>query len=85
MSNTVEGSPYNELIERITSFLLGEGAALGKGVSDMQEFIDRCVTFCEVDCENQVDKILTGAFLGKTILLLEGFDHFPQDLLSAAP
>ena len=37
----------------------------------MHEFIDRCVTFCEVDCENQLENILTGAFLGKTILLLE--------------
>ncbi len=67
----IDGYGDDGVIERITSFLLGEGAALGKGVSDMQEFIDRCVTFCEVDCENQVDKILTGAFLGKTILLLE--------------
>ena len=41
----------------------------------MQEFIDRCVTFCEVDCENNLDNILTGAFIGKTILLLEGFDY----------
>ncbi len=71
----IDGYGDDGVIERITSFLLGEGATLGKGASDMQEFIDRCVTFCEVDCENQVDNILTGAFLGKTILLLEGFDH----------
>ena len=71
----IDGYGDDGVIERITSFLLGEGAALGQGAKDMQEFIDRCVTFCEVDCENQVDKILTGAFLGKTILLLEGFDY----------
>lgn len=71
----IDGYGDDGVIERITSFLLGEGAALGRGASDMQEFINRCVTFCEVDCENQVDKILTGAFLGKTILLLEGFDY----------
>ena len=46
----IDGYGDDGVIERITSFLLGEGAALGKGVSDMQEFIDRCVTFCEVDC-----------------------------------
>lgn len=70
----IDGYGDDGVIERITSFLLGQGAALGQGLSNMQEFIDRCVTFCEVDCENNIDKILTGAFIGKTILLLEGFD-----------
>ena len=70
----IDGYGDDGVIERITSFLLGSGAALGQGCGDMQEFIDRCVTFCEVDCEGDVDKILTGAFIGKTILLLEGFD-----------
>ena len=71
----VDGYGDDGVIERITSFLLGQGAALGQGSKNMQEFIDRCVTFCEVDCENNIDKILTGAFIGKTILLLEGFDY----------
>lgn len=71
----IDGYGDDGVIERITSFLLGQGAALGQDAGDMQEFIDRCVTFCEVDCENNLDKILTGAFLGKTILLLEGFDY----------
>jgi stage V sporulation protein AF len=70
----IDGYGDDGVIERITSFLLGRGAQLGEGLRTMQEFIDRCVTFCEVDCEKQIDKILTGAFLGKTILLLEGFD-----------
>ena len=69
----IDGYGDDGVIERITSFLLGQGAALGEGAQNMQEFIDRCVTFCEVDCENNVDKILAGAFIGKTILLLEGF------------
>ena len=63
----VDGYGDDGVIERITSFLLGQGAALGQGSKNMQEFIDRCVTFCEVDCENNIDKILTGAFIGKTI------------------
>ena len=71
----IDGYGDDGVIERITSFLLGQGAALGEGAQNMQEFIDRCVTFCEVDCENQLENILTGAFLGKTILLLEGFDY----------
>ncbi len=71
----IDGYGDDGVIERITSFLLGHGAQLSEGAEDMQGFIDRCVTFCEVDCENQLEKILTGAFLGKTVLLLEGFDH----------
>ena len=71
----IDGYGDDGVIERITSFLLGRGAELAADASDMQEFIDRCVTFCEVDCENDIQKILTGAFIGKTILLLEGFDR----------
>lgn len=71
----IDGYGDDGVIERFTSFLLGRGAELGKNASNMQEFIDRCVSFCEVDCENQIDKILTGAFIGKTILLLDGFDY----------
>jgi len=71
----IDGYGDDGVIERITSFLLGRGAELAEGAGDMQSFIDRCVTFCEVDCENNLDNILTGAFLGKTILLLEGFAY----------
>lgn len=71
----VDGYGDDGVLERIISFLLGTGADLAAEAQDMQGFIDRCVTFCEVDCENDLDKIATGAFLGKTILLLDGFDH----------
>ena len=73
----VDGYGDDGVIERITSFLLGRGADLAAegSVTDMQSFIDRCITFCEVDCENNLDQILTGAFLGKTILLLDGFSY----------
>ena len=71
----IDGYGDDGVLERITSFLLGKGAELAESAADMQDFIDRCITFTEVDCENKVDKIVTGAFLGKTILLLDGFDH----------
>lgn len=71
----IDGYGDDGVIERIISFLLGEGPELAENAENMQAFIDRCVTFCEVDCENTLDKILTGAFLGKTVLLLEGFDY----------
>ena len=71
----IDGYGDDGVIERITSFLLGHGRELAADAADMQDFIDRCVTFCEVDCENDLDKIMKGAFIGKTILLLEGFDY----------
>lgn len=71
----IDGYGDDGVIERIISFLLGRGGDLAADAADMQDFIDRCVTFCEVDCENNMDKILKGAFIGKTILLLEGFDY----------
>lgn len=61
----IDGYGDDGVIERICSFLLGRGAQLAENAADMQDFIDRCITFCEVDCENKVDNILTGAFLGK--------------------
>ncbi len=71
----IDGYGDDGVIERITSFLLGRGEELAANASNMQDFINRCVTFCEVDCENDIQKILTGAFIGKTILLLEGFSY----------
>jgi len=71
----IDGYGDDGVIERITSFLLGHGRELAADAADMQDFINRCVTFCEVDCENDLDKIMKGAFIGKTILLLEGFDR----------
>lgn len=71
----VDGYGDDGVLERIVSFLLGPGAAQGAEAGDMQEFIDRCVTFCEVSCESDLQKIAVGVFMGKTALLLEGFDH----------
>ncbi len=71
----VDGYGDDGVIERMFSFLLGEEGAALDGPQDMQSFVDRFVTFCEVDVEDQIDKILTGAFLGKTVLLIDGMDR----------
>ena len=71
----VDGYGDDGVIERILSFLLGEGASLAAKAQSMQELTDTCVTFGEVECQNDVGKILTGVFLGKTALLLEGFEE----------
>ncbi|MBR2895604.1 MAG: spore germination protein, partial [Oscillospiraceae bacterium] len=71
----VDGYGDDGVIERILSFLLGEGASLAAKAESMQELTDTCVTFGEVECQSDVGKILTGVFLGKTALMLEGFDE----------
>ena len=69
----IDGYGDDGVIERITSFLLGPGAKLGEEAEDMAAFVRRCITFCEVECQSDLQKIATGAFLGKTVLLVEGF------------
>ena len=69
----IDGYGDDGVIERLTSFLLGEGALLAAKAQSMQELTDTCLTFSEVNCEYEWDKIVSGAFLGKTVLLLDGF------------
>ena len=71
----IDGYGDDGVIERIIAFLLGEGAMQAAKAQTMQELADRCISFCEVNCESDVENILTGAFLGKTILLLDGFSQ----------
>ncbi len=71
----IDGYGDDAVIERMTAFLMDRGMTLAGKTTNMQDFVSHCVSFCEVDCENRLDNILTGLFLGKTILLLEGFDY----------
>ncbi len=71
----IDGYGDDAVIERTISFLLGEGAMLAAKAQTMQELSNTCITFCEVNCESDVEKILAGAFLGKTVILLDGFDE----------
>ena len=71
----IDGYGDDGVIERIFSFLLGEGALLAAKAQSMQELSDTCITFSEVNCESEIHKILEGAFLGKTVLLLDGFSE----------
>ncbi len=70
---TVNGYGDGAVIERIVGFLLAQSST--GGAADMQEFIDRYITFGEVSAERSVETAVTGVFLGKTLLLAEGFDQ----------
>lgn len=71
----IDGYGDDGVIERMTAFLLGEGAMMAAKAQTMKELADRCISFCEVNCESELSKILEGAFLGKTVLVLDGFSQ----------
>ena len=68
----VDGYGDDAVIERMLSFWLPL-----RDVSDaqtMQQFIDRYITFSEVNAEQSVETAVTSVFLGKLLLLIDGFD-----------
>lgn len=69
----VDGYGDDAVIERMLSFWLPL-----RDVSDaqtMQQFIDRYITFNEVNAEQNVKNTVTSVFLGKMALLVEGYDE----------
>ena len=69
----VDGYGDDAVIERMLSFWLPL-----KDVGDaqtMQQFIDRYITFNEVNAEQNVKNTVTSVFLGKMVLLVEGYDE----------
>ena len=67
----VDGYGDDAVIERIVSFLLAQRST--DDAHSTQEFIDRYVTFSEVSAEPELRQAVTAVFLGKTLLLAEGF------------
>ncbi len=67
---TVDGYCDDGVLERVVSVLLSHPAA--PDAPDMAQLIARCITFCEVGEEADVDRAVTAVFLGKTLLLAEG-------------
>lgn len=71
----VDGYGDDGVLERILSFLLAVPAEKIAAIPDMDQLINHCITFGEVSSEDKLETILTGVFLGKTCLLVEGFDR----------
>ena len=65
----IDGYGSDAVLERMISFWLG----LSETAGTMQEFIDCGVTFSEVEAQSDIDKAVTAVFLGKTLLLGEGY------------
>ena len=69
---TIDGYGDDAVIERVLAHLLSLRSTAAAGT--MQEFIDRYVSFGETDAERDVEQAVTAVFLGKTLLLAEGYD-----------
>ena len=69
---TVDGYGDDAVLERVLEHLMTRVTTAR--AATMQDFIDRFVTFGETDAETDVEKAVTAVFLGKTALLVEGYD-----------
>ena len=68
----VDGYGDDAVIERMLSLWLPLRNI--DGAQTMQQFIDRYITFSEVNAEQSVETAVTSVFLGKLLLLIDGFD-----------
>ena len=68
----VDGYGDDAVIERMLSFWLPLRNI--DGAQTMQQFIDRYITFSEVNAEQSIGTAVTSVFLGKLLLLIDGFD-----------
>jgi stage V sporulation protein AF len=68
----IDGYGRDPILERMGAFWLERTERELAGLADMQAFADRFITFSETSVTRDVDQIVTGVLLGKTLLLLEG-------------
>ena len=68
---TVDGYGDDAVLERVIGFLLSLPSTREAG--SMQDFVRRYVTFGEVEVESGLRALATAVFLGKSLLLAEGF------------
>ncbi|MBR4211359.1 MAG: spore germination protein, partial [Oscillibacter sp.] len=68
----VDGYGLDSTLERMGAFWLSLSPAHLDGLRNMQEFVDRFVTFAEVSVSTDTKELVTAVLLGKTLLLLDG-------------
>ena len=68
----VDGFGGDAILERMGAFWLSLQPEAVEGLTEMQVFLDRCVTFVEVNASTDLQDIVTSVLLGKTLLLVEG-------------
>ena len=68
----VDGFGMDGTLERMGAFWLGLRPEQLQGLTQMQAFADRFITFSETNVCDRVEEIVTSVLLGKTLLLVEG-------------
>ena len=68
----IDGFGGDAILERMGSFWLGLTPQAVENLTQMQDFVDRFVTFLEADVSFDRDNIVTSVLLGKTLLLMDG-------------
>lgn len=68
----VDGYGRDAVLERMGAFWLSLTPADLKGLTEMQDFADRFISFSETNVSFDMEDIVTSVLLGKTLLLLEG-------------
>ena len=68
----VDGYGLDATLERMGAFWLSLPADSLSGLTDMQEFVDRFVSFAEVSVSADTKELVTAVLLGKTLFLLDG-------------
>nr|WP_325229476.1 spore germination protein [uncultured Oscillibacter sp.] len=68
----VDGYGLDETLERMGAFWLSRPENALEGLTDMQDFADRLISFSEVDVGFDPEELVTSVLMGKTLLLVEG-------------
>ena len=68
----VDGFGADSTLERMGAFWLGLTEKQVEGLADMQDFVDRFITFSETNVTRACGEIVTSVLLGKTLFLMEG-------------
>ena len=68
----VDGYGKDETLERMGAFWLSLPPEALAGLTDMQDFADRFISFSEVDVGFDTDGLVTSVLMGKSLLLVEG-------------
>jgi len=68
----IDGYGKDETLERMGAFWLSLTAADMEHLTDMEGFVERFITFSEVEANRDEENIITSVLLGKSLLLIEG-------------
>ena len=68
----IDGFGGDAILERMGAFWLSLRPEALEGLTEMQQFTDRFVTFMEVNVSFDRDDILTSVLMGKSLLVMEG-------------